>query len=50
MKADVEAEVEQTHVKLDARNAHLAEVKARATELEKNVERSASLGRVAEFK
>lgn len=48
--ADGESEVEQAIVKLDALNAVVAKLKARTTDLERQLQQSASLVRVVESK
>lgn len=50
IKADVEAEVEAVCVDLDAQKSQAAELKTRATELEKQLEQSASQVHVSESK
>lgn len=49
-KADVEVEVEQARVQLDARNAHVVELEALPTKLEKQLEQSAPKVHVAQSK
>lgn len=49
-RADVEDEIAQARVELDGRKARVAELEARAAEMEKRPEQSASQLRVAEFK